>query len=99
VREHIETNLETSVEIADLAAIAKLSPCHFARAFKLSVGTTPHEYLVDRRLEKAQELLAATDLPLAEIALATGFSDQSHFARRFRDHLGTTPSAFRRSMR
>jgi AraC family transcriptional regulator len=52
-----------------------------------------------RRLEKAQELLGGTDLPLAEIALATGFSDQSHFSRRFRDHLGTTPSAFRRAQR
>ncbi len=99
VREHIDANLETNVDLADLAAIADLSRCHFARAFKQSVGGTPHRYLMHRRLEKAQELLGGTELPLAEIALATGFSDQSHFSRRFRDHLGTTPSAFRWSQR
>ena len=99
VREHIDANLEANVDLTDLAAIADLSRCHFARAFKQSVGGTPHRYLMHRRLEKAQELLGGTDLPLAEIALATGFSDQSHFSRRFRDHLGTTPSAFRRAQR
>jgi len=99
VRAFIDANLETAIELADLAAIATLSRCHFARAFKQSVGRTPHGYLMHRRLEKAQQLLASTDLPLAEIALATGFSDQSHFSRRFRDYLGTTPSAFRKSKR
>ncbi|HWN53076.1 MAG TPA: helix-turn-helix domain-containing protein [Xanthobacteraceae bacterium] len=99
VREHIDANLEANVDLTDLAAIADLSRCHFARAFKQSVGGTPHRYLMHRRLEKAQELLGGTELSLAEIALATGFSDQSHFSRRFRDHLGTTPRAFRRAQR
>jgi AraC-like DNA-binding protein len=99
VREHIDTHLETTVDIANLAAIARLSPSHFARAFKLSVGTTPHEYLIHQRLKKAQALMARTDVPLAEIALATGFSDQSHLSRRFRNHFGISPSAFRRLWR
>lgn len=99
VRQHIDTHLETTVDIANLASIARLSPSHFARAFKLSLGTTPHEHLIHQRLEKAQALIAGTDVPLAEIALATGFSDQSHLSRRFRNYFGISPSAFRRSWR
>jgi AraC-like DNA-binding protein len=99
VRAHIGANLEASIDLADLAAVANLSRCHFARAFKQSVGATPHDYLVQCRLERAQELLADTEMPLAEIALATGFSDQSHFSRRFREHLLSSPSAFRRARR
>jgi len=99
VRAHIDANLEGNIDLADLAAVANLSRCHFARAFKQSVGATPHHYLVQRRLERAQELLAETEMPLAEIALATGFSDQSHFSRRFREHLHASPSAFRRARR
>jgi AraC-like DNA-binding protein len=99
VREHIEANLEADIDLEVLADIAGLSRCHFARAFKQSAGTTPHTYLMYRRLGKAQRLLADTDLPLAEIALETGFSDQSHFSRRFRELLDVSPSAFRRSRR
>ena len=99
VRAHVDANLESNIDLADLAAVANLSRCHFARAFKQSVGATPHDYLVQRRLERAQELLADTEMPLAEIALATGFSDQSHFSRRFREHLNASPSAFRRARR
>jgi len=99
VRAHIDASLEADIDLADLAAVANLSRCHFARAFKQSVGATPHDYLVQRRLERAQELLTETEMPLAEIALATGFSDQSHFSRRFREHLNASPSAFRRARR
>jgi AraC-like DNA-binding protein len=99
VRAHIDANLEANIDLSDLAAVANLSRCHFARAFKQSAGATPHDYLVQRRLERAQELLADTEMPLAEIALATGFSDQSHFSRRFRERLQSSPSAFRRARR
>jgi len=61
--------------------------------FKQSVGATPHDYLVATATRRAQELLTETEMPLAEIALATGFSDQSHFSRRFREHLNASPSA------
>jgi AraC-like DNA-binding protein len=60
---------------------------------------TPHHYLVQRRVAQAQEMLARTELSLSEIALATGFSDQSHFARHFRQMLGVTPGQFRWSER
>jgi transcriptional regulator GlxA family with amidase domain len=69
------------------------------RAFKQSVANTPHGYLMRRRLERTMELLAGTDLPLSEIALALGFSDQSHCARRFRQHLGISPREYRRAPR
>ena len=84
VREYIEDHLEETISIEALAGIVGLSMYHFARAFKQSEGLTPHDYLVRRRVRRAQELLASTDLPLSEIALASGFSDQSHCARRFR---------------
>ena len=99
VREFIETHLEENISIQTLAAIAGLSKYHFARAFRQSEGITPHGYLVQCRVRRAQDLLAATDLPLSEIALASGFADQSHCARRFREHVGVTPSSYRWSMR
>ena len=95
VREHVETHLSENIDLAALAAIAGLSLYHFARAFKQSAGVTPHHYLVQRRVERAQEMLARTSLSLSEIAFATGFSDQSHFARHFRQMLGVTPGQFR----
>jgi AraC-like DNA-binding protein len=99
VREHVETHLSESVELAELAAIAGMSVFHFARQFKQSAGITPHHYLVEKRVERAREMLARTDLSLSEIAIVTGFSDQSHFARHFRQMLGLTPGQFRWSQR
>ena len=99
IRNYVEEHLAENIELTVLANIAGLSKWHFARAFKQSVGITPHLYLIHRRLEKAQQLLAETDLSLAQIALRSGFSDQSHFSRRFRILLGVTPTSFRRSKR
>src|SRR5215510_8809567 len=99
VHEFIKAHLEANISIQVLASIAGLSMYHFARAFKQSEGMTPHEYLVKCRVQRAKRLLAGTDLPLSEIALAAGFADQSHCARRFREHVGVTPSSYRWSMR
>jgi transcriptional regulator GlxA family with amidase domain len=99
VREYVETHLEKNISLQSLASTAGLSLSHFARAFKLSEGATPHEYLLQCRVRRAQELLAGTDLPLAEIARACGFSDQSHCTRRFRERFGITPASYRSSMR
>jgi AraC-like DNA-binding protein len=99
VREYVETHLSESIDLAALAGIAGLSLYHFARAFKQSAGVPPHHYLVERRVARAQEMLAQTKLSLAEVALATGFSDQSHFARHFRQTLGMTPGQFRWAQR
>jgi transcriptional regulator GlxA family with amidase domain len=99
VCKYVEANLEAKIEIADLAVLANRSRRHFAYAFKQSLGCTPHRYVLSRRLEKARELLAEGTFPICEIALATGFADQSHFSRCFRAFFGTSPLAFRRSPR
>jgi AraC-like DNA-binding protein len=99
VREYVEVHLNESTDLGMLAGVAGLSMHHFARQFKQSTGVTPHHYLTQKRVERAQEMLVQTDLSLAEIAYATGFSDQSHLARHFRHMLGTTPREFRQSQR
>jgi transcriptional regulator GlxA family with amidase domain len=83
------------MDLAELAAVAGVSVFHFAREFKHSTSVTPHFYLRQKRVERAQDMLARTDLPLTQIALAAGFFDQSHLARHFRQMLGTTPTEFR----
>jgi transcriptional regulator GlxA family with amidase domain len=71
--------------------MAGLSTHHFARSFHETVGMPPHGYLLSRRLDRAERMLRQTQLPLSEIAAATGFSDQSHLARHFRRRTGTSP--------
>jgi transcriptional regulator of acetoin/glycerol metabolism len=99
VGEYVEAHLSDAVDLATLAAVAGLSIHHFAREFKQSVGIAPHHYLIRNRVERAQNMLAHTDLSLSEIAYAVGFSDQSHLARHFRQMLGVTPGQFRWSQR
>jgi len=98
VREHIDENIEQRISVGALARLANLSVCYFVRAFKQSVGVTPHDYLIRRRVERTMELLSVTDLSLSEIALAAGFADQSHCARRFREHVGMSPRDYRWSV-
>jgi len=96
VRDYIDAHLSDSIELVELSEIAGLSIFHFARQFKYSEGMTPHHYLVSRRVERAKELLAGTNLSLSEVAFATGFVDQSHLTRHFRQIVGITPGQFRR---
>jgi transcriptional regulator of acetoin/glycerol metabolism/AraC-like DNA-binding protein len=99
VREYVDAHLGGSMDLATLAGVAGVSIHHFARGFKQSAGVTPHHYLTQKRVERAQDLLGNTDLSLSEIALAVGFSDQSHLARHFRQMLGVTPGQFRWAQR
>lgn len=98
VSDYIDAHLNESVELVELSAIAGLSMFHFARQFKHSVGMTPHYYLVSRRVERAKELLAGTNLSLSEIAFTVGFADQSHLTRHFRQIVHITPGQFRHSV-
>jgi AraC-like DNA-binding protein len=95
IKEHIDTNIDSSLSMTELAQLAGLSISHFARCFRRSVGVPPHSYVKQQRVARAREMLAATNLPVAEIALVLGFSDQSHFTRRFREVMGVPPGAYR----
>jgi transcriptional regulator GlxA family with amidase domain len=94
VRQHIDANLEKTINFEEMAGMAGLSKSHFAHAFRRSQGVTPHGYLLRRRLRRVQQLLADTDLPLSEVAIACGFADQSHCLRRFKERPGITPRRY-----
>jgi AraC family transcriptional regulator len=94
VLEYIEAHLEQDLLLRDLAKVADLSPYHFARTFKRSVGSSPHRYVLRRRIERAKYHLAAGELSLAAVALACGFGSQSHFTAHFRAATGLTPRQF-----
>jgi AraC-like DNA-binding protein len=93
--EYIESHLGQKIGLELLAAMAGHSIHHFVRAFHQSAGMPPHSYLLSRRLERAEHMLRETQLPLSEIAAATGFSDQSHLARHFRRRTGMSPGVAR----
>jgi AraC family transcriptional regulator len=96
VEEYIEEHLDGCPTLAQLAAVVRLNPYHFARQFKAATGLPPHQYVILRRVERAKQLLqAGTDLSLAEVALRAGFSDQSQFSRHFKRLVGVTPGQFR----
>lgn len=92
-----EARLDQPIRLADMAALAGLSEFHFHRMFRLSAGCTPQAFVTARRIARARRLLAGA-LPLAEIALACGFSSQSHLTRAFRAQTGLTPAVWRRAL-
>ena len=94
---HIEANLGTTIRNKDLAAVARLSTFHFAVAFRNSVGESPHEHIIRRRVERAQGLMLSTDRSLSEIAAECGLADQAHLTRLFRRLVGQSPAAWRRA--
>jgi AraC family transcriptional regulator len=91
VIDFIEANLGHNISIASMAREAALSPYHFAHCFKVSFGTTPHKYMLQRRMEKAFDMLKAGHAPIADIAVSLGFSSQSHFTQVFKQYTGRTP--------
>ena len=98
VIEYVEENLDAGLTLQQMAAAAHLSTYHFARQFKAAVGMPPHQYVISRRIERAQHLLQPShDLSLSEIATRTGFADQSHFSNHFKRIVGITPRQFRAS--
>lgn len=95
----IRDRLHQDLSLADLAAVAELSPSHFLRSFKEATGQTPHRYLMDCRLQQARDRLTTTDLALADIAYACGFASQSHMTDVFKANLDITPGRYRRARR
>jgi AraC family transcriptional regulator len=95
VTEYVDENLAESVSLADLAAAAGLTRMHFAAQFRAATGLPPHEYLLRRRIERAQEMLAEDREALVDIALSVGFQTQSHFTSVFKRFVGQPPRAWR----
>ena len=98
-KELLMSNLEGEITLDQLAQECGLSMSHFARAFRQSAGMAPHQWLTRRRIEAAMEMLRDGLKPLAEIATACGFADQSHLTRVFSRHAGISPGAWRRTRR
>ncbi|MDB5480014.1 MAG: helix-turn-helix-domain containing protein AraC type [Caulobacteraceae bacterium] len=99
VRAYIDVHLETSIQIRDLAAVARRSTAYFSRAFKATFGETPHAFIVARRLHRAAELMLTSDDPLSQVALACGFADQAHLCKMFKQRHGQSPAVWRRQRR
>lgn len=96
VCDFIEANLCTQITLEKLAGLIHLSPFHFARCFKATMGLAPHQYVIARRIELAKQLLLTTPLTVTEIAWSIGYENLSHFRRLFTTHLGVTPGEIRR---
>ncbi|TVP58548.1 MAG: helix-turn-helix domain-containing protein [Nodularia sp. (in: Bacteria)] len=95
ITHYIDEALDQDLKLAHLAQLAKMSQSHFSRLFKQSMGLSPHQYLLQQRVERAKQLLKHTNQSLVEIALACGFDSHSHFTRQFRQITGITPKAYR----
>lgn len=97
--EFVRADPSAPITLAAMAQVAGMTPSSFVRSFKRSTGLTPHRFVVEQRVLAARKLLATSDLPLVEIALAVGFSSQSHFGVAFRAVTGESPARYRRLQR
>jgi AraC family transcriptional regulator len=99
VLSYIEDNVGEDISLGDVAAVSGLSASHFKRLFRQSVGVPVHQYLIQRRVERAKGLLEKGELSISQIALETGFAHQSHLAHHMRRVLGISPKALRDNVR
>jgi AraC family transcriptional regulator len=93
--ELMHAHMDRDLPLEELAGAAYLSPFHFARLFKKLTGASPHAYLASLRVQRAQQLLAETDLSISELSTRVGYGSPSHFSKAFRQATGLTPRAFR----
>lgn len=93
--EYIHAHLDQELSLAEIAGAVNISPTYFANLFKRATGISPHQYVVQQRVERAKLLLSKTDLTIADIALQVGFSNQSHLTRHFKRLIGVTPKQVR----
>src|SRR5215469_15147498 len=98
VLERMQADLSADLDLAALAAESGYSRAHFLRTFRAATGQTPHRYLLELRLTKAQALVARRSMSLVDIALACGFSSHAHLTTAFRSRFGLSPSAYRRGL-
>lgn len=95
VLDYIDAGLAGEMKLADLAGLLGMSPFHFGRMFKQSMGISPHQYVIQQRIERAKHLLKHSDQAIIDIALECGFTSHSHLSKQFRKVMGITPRAFR----
>jgi AraC family transcriptional regulator len=97
VTNYINDHLAQELSLEELAAIAQLSPYHFCRSFKQSMGLTPHQYVIRQRVERAKVFLKDGKMGISEVAFVCGFTHQSHLNRHFKRLTGVTPKIFSKS--
>ena len=95
VKEYIEEHLDGDLRLEAMAAEVGVNPVYFARSFREAVGESPHRYVLQRRVKRAKELLRNTEMSVVEVALAAGFSSQSHLSHWFQRYVGVSPAAYR----
>ncbi len=95
-RDLVDSKYAQPLDLEALARAAHVSPRHFSRSFRRTFGETPYQYLLTRRIERARNMLRTTDLAVAEICLAVGFTSVGSFTTTFRRHVGVSPTTYRR---
>ena len=97
VLDYIERNIAAKIEIKNLASLIHLHPTYFANLFAKVFGMSPLEFIISKKLEKAQKELFFTNRPIKEIACRLGFSDEFYFSRLFKKYLGMAPTQYRQN--
>jgi AraC family transcriptional regulator len=95
VLDYIDAHLHQESKLTDLASLLGMSQFHFSHQFKQATGTSPYQYLLQQRIERAKQLLKQSNQSIADIALTCGFNSHSHLSKQFRQLTGTTPKAYR----
>ncbi|WP_309241683.1 AraC family transcriptional regulator [Mycobacterium sp. AZCC_0083] len=96
--DYVEGNLGAPISVADMACHAQMSMTDFLREFPAALGTTPHQFVLERRMKRARAMLASRSHTVTEISVLVGFSTPSHFATTFRQRVGVSPTAYRRTL-
>jgi AraC family transcriptional regulator len=93
--DYIHAHLDRDLSLSQIAQVINISPTYFASLFKRATGTSPHQYVIQQRVEQAKLMLSKTDMAIADIALQVGFSSQSHLTQQFKRLTGVTPKQVR----
>lgn len=97
--DYIHTHLDRDLSLVQIAEVINISPTYFASLFKRATGISPHQYVIQQRVERAKLLLTTTDLAIANVAFQVGFSSQSHLTQHFKRLTGMTPKQVSRTIR